>query len=199
MYSGSVAFTGTQSAGPAAAAARSQSTSRPSTRVAAAWGRCRMTHACGFWLQQRVWVAAAIANVPIYRVEAGVEHAVGEPAVEGGIRFVQHDSRLLIPVDPLDSRAPESFRVGEALLERFRVSAHNCLPSLLFRLLPVQSARCLTLCQGAERQDLVAIACLTHLGEGQIEGECRHHQAEPPAELDEPGRRRRARGRRALN
>src|ERR1700750_3480125 len=50
MYSGSVAATGTQSAGPAVAAASAQSRSRPSVRVAVAWGRCRITQCSGLWL-----------------------------------------------------------------------------------------------------------------------------------------------------
>ena len=47
MYSGSVALTGTQSAGCAAAAASFQSRSRPAVRAATACGRCRITQCSG--------------------------------------------------------------------------------------------------------------------------------------------------------
>ena len=49
MYSGSVAATGTQPAGPALAVASAQSRSRPSVRAAAACGRCRITQCSGLW------------------------------------------------------------------------------------------------------------------------------------------------------
>ena len=47
MYSGSVAATGTQSAGSALAAACFQSRSRPAVRAADACGRCRITQCSG--------------------------------------------------------------------------------------------------------------------------------------------------------
>ena len=50
MYSGSVAATGTQSAGSAFLAASSQSRSRPSISTAVACGRCRITQCSGLWL-----------------------------------------------------------------------------------------------------------------------------------------------------
>jgi hypothetical protein len=48
MYSGSVAATGTQSAGSAVAISVPQSKSRLACRSAAACGRCRMTHRSGW-------------------------------------------------------------------------------------------------------------------------------------------------------
>ena len=50
MYSGSVAATGTQSAGSAPAAASAQSRSRPAVSAAVACGRCRITQCSGLWL-----------------------------------------------------------------------------------------------------------------------------------------------------
>ena len=49
MYSGSVAATGTQSAGSAPAIASAQSRSRPPASVAVACGRCRITQRSGLW------------------------------------------------------------------------------------------------------------------------------------------------------
>src|SRR6266545_394882 len=50
MYSGSVAATGTQSAGSAAAMACSHATSRPAVRCPGPCGRCTITHRCGLCL-----------------------------------------------------------------------------------------------------------------------------------------------------
>ena len=55
MYSGSVAATGTQSAGSASAIASVQSTSRPGTSSAVTCGRCRITQCRGVWLAS--WIA----------------------------------------------------------------------------------------------------------------------------------------------
>ena len=59
MYSGSVALTGTQSAGLAPSTAWAQSMSRPSTIGASACGRCRITHRSG------LLVASSIARSSI--------------------------------------------------------------------------------------------------------------------------------------
>ena len=76
-------------------------------------------------------VAPAVVHMPVQGVEAGVQRAVGEPAVKWWVGLVQHDRRLAVPVDSARCRAPETLRVGEALLERFSVTAHGCCPPSL--------------------------------------------------------------------
>jgi hypothetical protein len=52
-----VAATGTHSAGSTPATASAQVRSRPATRSNGCWGRCKITHRCGWW-----WVSASAAS-----------------------------------------------------------------------------------------------------------------------------------------
>jgi hypothetical protein len=55
--------------------------------------------------------------VPVERVEAGVELAAGEPAVEGGAGIVEDLVPPLVPVDGVASLAPERFGILNRTIE----------------------------------------------------------------------------------
>ena len=67
MYSGSVAATGTQSAGSASAAAWLQSRSRPAVSSATACGRCRITQRSGL-LRARLMARSRIGLYSMMRL-----------------------------------------------------------------------------------------------------------------------------------
>src|SRR5947207_529410 len=71
----------------------------------------------GAVVNERGLVGAAGFDVPVERVEAGVELAAGEPAVEGGAGIVEDLVPLLVPVDGRASLAPERFGVVNRTIE----------------------------------------------------------------------------------
>ena len=75
MYSGSVAATGTQSAGSAPATASFQSRSRPAVRAAAAAGRCKMTQRSGLW-RARLMARSRIGLYSMTRLTSMPQEAV---------------------------------------------------------------------------------------------------------------------------
>src|SRR6478736_1279540 len=72
----------------------------------------------------------AIADMPVHRVEARVQHPAGEPPVEGRIRAVQHRGGLGVPVDQLGSGPPVLVGPGQTLVVLLLVAAHGDAPSL---------------------------------------------------------------------
>ena len=69
-------------------------------------------------VDQCALLGAPVPDVPVHRVEAGVQHAVGKP------------------LDRLGRRTPEPVRIGDAAPERLRVAAHDGTP-----LSPCRAAR----------------------------------------------------------
>ena len=65
-------------------------------------------------VDDRGLVAAAVADVPVERVVAGVEHPAGEPAVQRRGVVVEHPLRLGVPLHERGRLAPEPVRVGQA-------------------------------------------------------------------------------------
>src|SRR2546430_183008 len=102
MYSGSVAATGTHSAGRAVAMTSAQSKSRPATSGARSWGRCRLMQRRGFTSASSI----ALSSSGLYggtRVTA-VPRAAGARAIEDPIPAFG-------PVDGLARFGPEPLRV----------------------------------------------------------------------------------------
>ena len=75
-------------------------------------------------VDQRGLAAPAVADVPVQRVEAGVQHPVGKPPVERRIRVVKHRRGCPVPVDRPRRLTPETLGIGQAAAEHFAVSAH---------------------------------------------------------------------------
>ena len=89
----------------------------------------------GAVVNERGLVGAAGFDVPVERVEAGVELAASEPAVEGGAGIVEDLVPLLVPVDGRASLAPERFGVFNRTMECGLPRAagagcghHSCVP-----------------------------------------------------------------------
>ena len=76
-------------------------------------------------VDQRGLVAAAAVDVAVQRVGAGVELAVGEPAVERRVRVVEDLLRLPRPGHRAGGVGPEGRGVGDAGVEQFAVAAHT--------------------------------------------------------------------------
>src|SRR5256885_2059978 len=184
MYSGSVAATGTHSAGRAVAMSSAQSESRPATSGASSWGRCRMMQRRGFTsassialsssglygttrftsmpheaetittgpaglipvapsdtlaeehagepgdriaqlairerldrardgavVNQGGLVGAAVLDVPVERVHAGVDGGARKPTIERRARAIEDPIPAFGPVDGLARFGPEPLRV----------------------------------------------------------------------------------------
>src|SRR5439155_537281 len=134
MYSGSVAATGTHSAGRAVAMSSAQSESRPATSGARSWGRCRMMQRRGFTSAssialsssglygttrftsmpheaETITAGAAVLDVPVERVLAGVDGGARKPTIERGARAIEDPIPALGPVDGLARFGPEPLRV----------------------------------------------------------------------------------------
>src|SRR5437667_99033 len=102
MYSGSVAATGTHSAGCAPAMSSDQSRSRPGTRGARSSSRWRMMQRRGF--------AAAGGYVAVEGVVAGVDDAAREPPVERRSRAVENLIPASVPGDGFGGFRPKRLR-----------------------------------------------------------------------------------------
>jgi hypothetical protein len=74
-------------------------------------------------VDERRLLASAGQDMPVDRVEAGVELGVGEPAVQRGIDVIEHAVRRLCPVDA--GSGVGTARVGEAAVVRLAVGAHG--------------------------------------------------------------------------
>jgi hypothetical protein len=68
-------------------------------------------------VDQRRLLGAAVGNMPIQRVRAGVQLAVGKPAVKRWIGVVEHTPRLTDPGHCPRGVGPESRRVFDACIE----------------------------------------------------------------------------------
>ena len=73
-------------------------------------------------------VAAAGLDVAVDGVIAGIQHAAGEPAVEGGPGVIQDLVPGLVPVDGLGGLGPETLGIGQGTLVNL-VVAHDRLSS----------------------------------------------------------------------
>jgi hypothetical protein len=92
----------------------------------------------GAVVDERGLVGAASFDVPVERVEAGVELAAGEPAVEGGAGIVENLVPPLVPVDCVAGLAPERFGILNRTIECVLPGAacagcgcHGCAPIIL--------------------------------------------------------------------
>src|SRR5256885_10227916 len=65
----------------------------------------------GAVVDERSLVGAAVLDMPIDRVVAGVDDAAREPAVERGARVIEHAIPSLVPVYGFAGFGPEPFRV----------------------------------------------------------------------------------------
>jgi hypothetical protein len=71
----------------------------------------------GAVVNERGLVGVASFDVPVERVEAAVELAAGEPAVEGGAGIVEDLVPPLVPVDCVAGIAPERFGILNRTIE----------------------------------------------------------------------------------
>ena len=78
----------------------------------------------GAVVDERELLAAALLDVPVERVEAGVEAAALEPAREVRPGPVKHAPRWLVPADGLGCVAPEAFRILQRAAELLLVATH---------------------------------------------------------------------------
>ncbi len=81
-------------------------------------GERRVVDQCGL-------VGAAVGDVSVESVRAGVQFGIGKPAVERGIGVVEDALRLAGPGDRARGVGPECFGVVDAGVEQFSVSGHT--------------------------------------------------------------------------
>src|SRR3989442_1736637 len=118
MYSGSVASTGTHSAGCAPAMSSDQSASRPGTIGARSCGRWRMMQRLGLAVASSIalsrsgFYGAAARHVPVEGVVARVDDATREPAIVRRPRSVEHLIPAPVPVDAVGGLRPEPLGLG---------------------------------------------------------------------------------------
>ena len=70
-------------------------------------------------------IAETIFYVSIEGVEAGVQHSIGKPVVNGCRGVVQDDCGLAVPVNALGRFAPKAHRIVNASFPDILVSTHS--------------------------------------------------------------------------